>query len=198
MPRITIPELKERQDRVDDRKKDLVANFIPFRNNLIQNLDQFIGRALESELRGVTELKVQREGVDCVEGTFSLHHLDLLLVASSQVWHRTLELRILAVKVFLSRDFEGKEEPRPVIKVVFEEDAQHTYACDARRLSENQPERVLGRLAIKKGPDQIRYAGREVVKALIAKLCGFEHAWPERPTLHEVRIGASNSVESGL
>jgi hypothetical protein len=126
MSAATAGELEIQQQRLDNRKKNLLDTYFPFRGGFYQGINRFAEEAAKTGLRGVAPTAPKtsrREGV--MEVTFALRESDFVAVSSSTARHLAYD-GPLASKIFVYLD---KQPDRlPVFElVVSEQGGQEGY-----------------------------------------------------------------------
>jgi hypothetical protein len=96
-----ISALKAKQDEYDSRRERLLHQFIPFRDELIEKLEQFVAEAEEHGLRGVRPWKKKEDTDEILTMSFSLNDFDLVLLATTDALRLDLESLALASRILI-------------------------------------------------------------------------------------------------
>lgn len=177
------------------------ANFYkalyPFRNGLLEKLDQFTREAKENGLRDVSPLK-RRDTNEIVEVTFTLNDLDLILVSTTDTLLLTNGGDHLASKILIYFDFEGNDDNTPFTEIVFQEVGGESYVYNIRWFTTTEPKPITGRRGAPKTADREAAVGREAANALINHLYRLKSSWKEKPTLRAMRGRKSENRTLGF
>jgi hypothetical protein len=166
---ISISMLKTRQDEYETRKDKLLQSFIPFRDSLLERLEQFTKEAIENGLRGVNPCKRKKGADETLEVDFRLNDFDLVLIYS-----------------------EGSDDNTPRVEIVFQESIGKSYNYYMRWFTTNGPRFITGVHAINEK------AGQEAAEALIGHFYRFKRVWKEKPTLGVMRKRKSENRTIGF
>jgi hypothetical protein len=170
-----ISALKAKQDEYDSRRERLLHQFIPFRDELIEKLEQFVAEAEEHGLRGVCLWKKKEDTDEILTMSFSLNDFDLVLLATTDALRLDLESLALASRILIYP--EGSDDYTPDAEIVFQQEASKQCVYWVRYFTEDGPRSIRKESHVTDG------AGRDAAEALIGHFYSFESVWKEKPAL---------------
>lgn len=169
-----ISAIKAEQEEYDSRRERLLHQFIPFRDELIEKLEQFVAEAEEHGLRGVRLWKKKEDTDEILTMSFSLNDFDLVLLATTDATRLDLDSLALASRILIYP--EGSDDYTPHAEVIFQE-ANKQCIYWVRSFTEDGPRLITGKRRVTDG------AGRDAAEALIGHFYSFESVCKEKPTL---------------
>ena len=169
-----ISALKAKQDEYDSRRERLLHQFIPFRDELIAKLEQFVADAEKYGLRGVRLGKKKEDTDEILRMSFSLNDFDLVLLARTEAIRLDSKSLALASRILIYP--EGSDDYTPYAEVVFQE-AKEKYIYWARSFPKAGLGFITGKCRVTDG------AGRDAAEALIGYFYNMESVWKNKPTL---------------
>ena len=179
MPHDSISALKSEQVKLASRKSNLLELCIPFRDGLLERLEQFTTAAMNADLHDVKACRKTMHTNKILEVSFTLNGFDLLLMATDDVFPVDPKSEALASKMFIYLD--GTDDSTPRIEIVVLGPVEGTYLYKMVWLTQGQPVHVAAGRSVT-GKD-----GHAAGDALIHHICSFRTLWMERPTLGEIR-----------
>lgn len=179
MSHYEIPTLKAEQAKRTSQRINLLEQCIPFRDGLLERLEQFTVEATDNGLNGVKQCKRKTHTNKIYEVTFALNGFDLAFVATDDVFPIDLESDALASRMFIY--FDGDENNEPHIEIVVQGPVDGTYDYKMRWFAKGQPVHIAA------GRSVTRQDGHEAAEALLHHIYGFRTLWIERPSLGMVR-----------
>ncbi|MEP7135284.1 MAG: hypothetical protein ABI904_10155 [Chloroflexota bacterium] len=125
MSKVDIESIKEKQNKLNIQKQKLLQVFIPFRNAIINDLEEFFAMAVREELPGANRFRKNKDTSEIVEVFFNLNTTDLVLVSNDEVYNLDLDNQHLAGKMFIYH--AGSDSNTPVVEIAFIETDDATY-----------------------------------------------------------------------
>lgn len=179
MSHVTIPTLKAEQLTRATQRHNLLEQCIPFRDGIVERLQQFVAEAQEHDLDGVKSCRQIAHTNQIFEVAFSLNGFDLVLVATDDVFPIDLESQALASRMFI---FVADEpEAPPHIEIVVQGPVDGMYVYKMRWFAQGQPVHIAA------GRSVTRRDGHAAAEALLHHFYSFRALWVEKPTLDMMR-----------
>jgi hypothetical protein len=174
MPDDRIAALKAQQDDFLASRQALLDRFVPFWEGLVERLTEFTSEALASGLRDVRPCKLRPQYAETGVAELMLNGFSLLLVATDETNHLSLQDDALAARVLIY----PRDEPdaQPSADFVAQEIADAAYRVQGR---------IFGGEANRPffDGDLSREQGRHAADALIGFVYSFRLTWEEQPML---------------
>jgi hypothetical protein len=174
-----VAALKVKQAALDNRKKNLLEKFLPFRQAVVEGLDSFVEGALQNGIQGVSRLKRVRDTRELVEIELGLNYLDLVLLSTDDINKLELDKEELAAKIFFYS--AGDEEHTPLMEISFIEALDENHVIRAQWFSNNGPRLFF------KGRLMEENLGPRMVQSLLNHFYVWEYTWQDRPTMRSAR-----------
>jgi hypothetical protein len=182
-----LAALKAAQDSLDLRKDKLLEHFVPFREQLIQELELFIENALDNDLNSVSKLKRVKDGKELKEIEFGLNTMDIGLISNNNVLFQNVMTEDLAAKIFVYD--RGDENNTPLLEITFVEHGNNEYKILAQWFSSNGP-RFMG-----ENTSLSDDSAKNMASILVNHFYRFLFSWKEKPTMKAaLGIGAKGSM----
>lgn len=190
MSNYDLSGLKARQDKLEARKSKLLENFIPFRNDLVTQLEQFTKEAKEIGLPGIKRCVRKQDSDRILEVRFSMRGDDLALIATNDTYLLDLRYDLLVSKIFI---FSAEsDECTPMVEIVFgeERDGSYTYFAEWPTVKGSKP--LSGKRKV------TSEAGEKAADVLINFFYDLKYQWAEKPTLGSLRKGKDRGRSVGF
>lgn len=179
MTNYDVSGLKAKQNELDSRRSKLLQIFIPFREGLLEGLEQFTKVASETGVQDVKPFKQVIMTDGDVEVAFGLNGLDLVLVATEGVYQLSLEDKALAAKMFIY--LADSEDNKPFVEIIVCESGTEAYSYRVQWPTAKGEKWITGGCIV--GKEE----GLKTATALVNHFYSFEFYWKEKPTLGMMR-----------
>ena len=178
--------LKGKQDALDSRREKLLAQFVPFREQLIRELELFIESAVNSDLKSVSKLRRVKDQKELKEIEFRLNTMELVLISNNNVLFQDVMTEDLAGKIFVYES--GDENQTPLFEITLREYRKDEYRIHAQWFSSDGP-RVIDDIGVSEE------AGNKMVSNLVNHFYRFQFSWKDKPTMKAaLGTGAKGSL----
>jgi hypothetical protein len=177
----TAGELEIRQQRYDDRAKNLLDTYFAFRGGFFQGINRFSEEAAKTELRGVAATAPKtsrREGL--MEVTFALRESDFVVISPTIVRHLDRD-GPLAAKIFVY--FDKQPDHLPVFEFVVRERGEEGYLYEI----------YFGDSRTRIGTRNITdpgQSGEDAARKVIGYFYDLQNCWGPQPTLGRILEGS--------
>ncbi len=193
MPGANISELKAKEDKLGSRRRQLLDRLIPFRQGLLETLEQFTQEAEAAGLRSVKRYKKTADAQGMLQATLTLNGFDLFVLSTdetyydlpSQVDPTIHDESSLSVKVFFYESAD--DESTPFVEVFAREAPNSSYAYGVRWFGQGKQHDIT------RGNTVNKEEGVKTARALLDWFYTVERYWLDKPTRKAVLHKEANT-----
>ena len=194
MPGHNISELKAKEDTLELRRRQLLERFFPFRQGLLETLEQFTQEAEAAGLRSVKPYKKTADAQGNFQVTLTLNGFDLFVLSTdethnydlpSQADPTILDEPSLLVKGFFYESTDDKSTP--FVEVFARAAPNSSYAYGARWFGQEKQHDIT------RGNTANKEEGVKTARALLDSFYAWERYWVDRPARKAILHKAGNT-----
>ncbi len=174
---IDVKTIKQKQDEIESRKKKLLENFIPFRESLLDYLENFTAEAINQGVKNVSPLEKSKTTAELVSVSVTINSLSLSILSTNEALFPNPKTDKLAARLFLY--FDNTQRANVVVTFQEADEAKNVY------YAEWATEEGLELLSGKSIVTDPASSGKEAADKLINLFYSFIFFWSEKPSFSD-------------
>jgi hypothetical protein len=170
---IDINSLKQRQDEIEKRKKNLLENFFPFRESFINYLENFIAEAMKSGIKDIEPFDKSKSSSEITRISATINTMPFVILSTDETYFNDSEDEEYASKIFIYGD--GNQNPSIII--TFQESKENKNIYFAKWNTTEGLKWLMGNSVVVNP----RISGEEAGNKLVNHLYSFTFFWNDTP-----------------